>query len=213
MKSDINQDMLNDCVTELKTKATEVEALQDRVRNLQAQLDNANQDVVKLHLEQVRCDHTLVSKDKQLAEQVTQSKMYADACNELTAKLTQQHEELTGAHAYDKQQLEAKDQEIGYLQGKLKEQEVAGNNFELATNEKIAQLEDDLCCLNQDIEGRAAKHAAELQSEAEEHSGDLVTELRARIAGLEAENVKLYAQLMTDDDLDAVGEDEVNESS
>lgn len=96
IQSHTNHKVLNDCATDFKIKQTEVEAVRDLVKKLQAQLDQAN---VEIQLEKARFARELALKDQQLTEQAIQSKLHIDTSNELPAQLTKQHKEITGAHA------------------------------------------------------------------------------------------------------------------
>lgn len=220
IQSDINQSMLNECATGLKAREAEVGALKELNRELQVQLDSANQGNTQLSLEQVRFKRELQSKDNQLAGQVVESTLHANTCNELTAQLVQQYKVLADAHMQGKERadavhtahqqevatieakLEAKDQELMCIKGELETQGAAGNKLESIFNEKIAELTDQLHRLNRGIEEEASKRAAELDSVRDEQFGDLIAKLRARIEELQAENTKLYAQLSAEDDLD-----------
>lgn len=140
IQSDINQSMLNECATGLKAREAELGALKDLNRELQIQLDSANQANTQLSLEQVRFKHELQSKDKQLAVQVVESTLHANTCNELTAQLVQQYKVLADAHMQGKERadavhtahqqevatieakLEAKDQELMCIKGELEAQ-------------------------------------------------------------------------------------------
>ena len=216
IQSDINQNMLNNCATDLKIKEAEAEAVKDMIERLQAQLDCTD---IKLRLEQARFDRELQLKDKQLAAQVAELKLFMNTSNKLAAQLTKQHNELSEAHAYESQQvdvmkanharvlasfgakLEAKNQEIVYFRGKLREQEAAGDEYKAEAIGKITQLDDKMCRLEQDIETEAAKHAAELQVECEKRFARDLESCRTRIAHLEADNEKLYTQFSSEDDL------------
>ncbi|KAF9698098.1 hypothetical protein EKO04_003535 [Ascochyta lentis] len=212
MQSEIKQSILKQYAADLEATEAEVKALRDTTKKLRIQLDVTKQGNIRLRLEQANFTRELRSKDDQLASKAKESTMYANACSELAAQMAQQHKHLTDAHAKEKHQndamhanhqrelafleakLEAKDHEVTCLQSKLKEQDVAGDKSEPVNDDEIARVVD---------KGKAAGGAEEPQHKDEEHSFDTLTELRARIASLEAENAKLYAQCSTEGDLDA----------
>ena len=212
--------MLSDCATELKNKEAKVEALKNTIKQLQARLQVAEHEKVKLHLEQTRLNCEIKSKDEQLAQQAAESLLRANTSNELAAQLTKQHKELVEAHAHNKQEadilhfnhqresgtledkLEAKDQKIVCLKGKLTEQKTSEKAFETEPDHKIAQLDDNLCPLKQDIEEEAAKRAAELQAEFEKRFSGELTEYHTRVTKSENDHGRLHVQLWTEDNVD-----------
>ncbi|KAJ4364243.1 hypothetical protein N0V95_000865 [Ascochyta clinopodiicola] len=203
--------MLDHCATDLQAKKAEADALEYTLTELQARLDTANQANIELRLEQVSFTRKFQLNDSQLAENVKESSAYVNACSGPAAQVTQQHKESTDWYAQEQQQtdamhaalgarlearLEAKVREAACLEGKLEERRFGSNSNRLVDHDNAPQVEDDLRCFN---EGKAAGHAEGPQGENEGKLFDLPTQSCARIASLEADNAKLYAQVLTGD--------------
>jgi hypothetical protein len=81
--------------------------------------------------------------------------------------------------------LKPKTRETVCLKGKLAEREVLERTFEAESDHKIAQLDDNLCRLKQNIEEEATKRAAELQAGFEKRLSDELTDYHMRTKNLE----------------------------
>lgn len=200
-QSDINRKMLNDCLTDLKIKETEADAVKDLVKSLQTKLDQAQLD---LEMEPARFKRELASKDEQLSEQIARSKLHLDASNELAAQLTKQQKEVTeglaSLVANHERELQAEDAEIAGLQDQLEKQEFVEGAMKAELNGKITDLEGYLRDMKQELEGKASPHAAELQRQFEQRFNDDLQKCQMRMTDLEAENQRLYAQFQIEDD-------------
>lgn len=193
--------MLNECATLLKVKKTELGDSQIKGKTLQAQLDATNQANAQLRLDQVHFTRKLQSMDRQLDEQTAESTLRADICNELTAQLTQQHKELTDAHIPTSCQEASLQQDLTCLKTKL----------EAKSQEILCLQEHAHDQVSQEVAHKTATRSKENALEQDTPFDCELAQSYARIAELEAEIVKLYAQLSTENDWN-VGESVLDEA-